>query len=290
MYDNLVFFNHYGAGDIFESREFVKAICNKIHVKEGYYYAHGKDPSILADLPQLQYLEVDSLMEMRRDIYEVRKDLYINTWIGRDGQYVLPGVGCTVGETFRMFNNMMDKLGASKLPGELRDYYPEIDYSFYKIDEIDKFVNMNDSTKVLICNGPVQSNQAENFNFDSSIEILTRLFPHMQFILTQQSEVDADNIYYTTPLIGKDSFDLNEISYLSKFCSVIVGRKSGPFVFCGTKENWNDPNKTFISFTYTKYGSSFSYGETTAAKRVWSSTTNEEDIAYIVAKELGWKP
>jgi hypothetical protein len=56
--------------------------------------------------------------------------------------------------------------------------------------------------------------------------------------------------YDTTVLNSwnKKRCDLNEISYLSKFCDIIVGKNSGPYIYCMTEENINDPNKTIIVF------------------------------------------
>ena len=42
--------------------------------------------------------------------------------------------------------------------------------------------------------------------------------------------------------------DLNEISYLSTHCDLIVGKNSGPFIYCLTQQNINNPAKRFISF------------------------------------------
>ena len=49
----ITFYNHFGAGDIFESREFVKDLM-KILPADEYRYAHGKNPKILLDIPELK--------------------------------------------------------------------------------------------------------------------------------------------------------------------------------------------------------------------------------------------
>ena len=45
---------------------------------------------------------------------------------------------------------------------------------------------------------------------------------------------------------------MNEISYLSTFCDLIIGRNSGPFCFASNKENINSINKTFYAFNDRK--------------------------------------
>ena len=47
----------------------------------------------------------------------------------------------------------------------------------------------------------------------------------------------------------KNTCDLNEISYLSTCCDVIIGKNSGPFVFCETKDNLMDERKKIVSFS-----------------------------------------
>ena len=79
MLDKLVFYNHFGAGDIFESREFVKDYMKQFPAKE-YWYAHGKHPRILADMPELRYTPIDDSMNCRMPFFNKGNSLYVNTW------------------------------------------------------------------------------------------------------------------------------------------------------------------------------------------------------------------
>lgn len=288
MYDKVYFYNHFGAGDIFESREFVKAWMEIIPAND-YFYAHGKHPSILADIPTLKYCEVNSLMDGMRDIAVIGNNLYVNTWIGRDGSYVLPGIGCTVDQLYRMHNDMLGKITEKRLNGKPYDYFTDIDFSYYKTDEVDKFINTYKSVdKILISNGPVQSCQADNFDFFPIIEKLSIKFPDKFFLLTSPySDIAFDNVFFTQSIIGKFSFDLNEIAYLSRFCNTIIGRSSGPFTFASTKENWDNPDKKFISFTYTMQGSSFAVLQDTKASKYWSSATTTDEVVSTIERIIG---
>jgi hypothetical protein len=71
----------------------------------------------------------------------------------------------------------------------------------------------------------------------------------VDIICTNKFKTVLPNIKFTSDIIKstKDT-DLLEISYLSTFCDVIVGKNSGPYVFCETFTNYNNPNKTFVSF------------------------------------------
>ena len=164
MDKKVIFYNHFGNGDIFESREFVKEYMAKIPA-DNYYYAHGKNPRILADIPELQFTEVTEVMDARHAAVITDDILYINTWIGRDGRYVLPGIGCVVENLYHMHNAIITGLGFEPLQKNMFDYIPSIDYSYYNTDNIDAFCKEHPERKVLISNGPVQSNQARNFDF-----------------------------------------------------------------------------------------------------------------------------
>ena len=68
-----------------------------------------------------------------------------------------------------------------------------------------------------------------------------------------------------------DNNDLNEISYLSTFCDVIIGKESGPFAFCTIKDNLMNENKTFINFCDRNDWVWFPYGN---CKYKWSNNYN----------------
>jgi hypothetical protein len=284
MYNKVYFYCHYGNGDIHESREFVKDMIELIP-SEYYFYAHGKSPRILEDIPKLISTEVTSIMDMRKDIYEIDNDLYINTWIGRDSSYVLPGIGCILTEYYRMYNDILAKIGLH-LSRPIIDYLPNIDYSYFNTKYIDNFLKWEFRKKVLICNGPVQSCQAENFNWTPIINRLNFYYPEVAFIMTQiDDKINSincnPNISFTSEIIkSQDRFDLNEISYLSTFCDIIIGRSSGPFLFSQVRENWMNPNKKFLSFTYQPTGANIVLGLPVLAKMFWSDLTDEDGVYY----------
>ena len=278
MFDRLFLYNHFGAGDVFESREFAREWVDIVQPKESYY-AHGKHPRILLDMPFLKYTEVTPIMYGMSPYVIDGTDLYVNTWIGRDGSYVLPGIGCVVEEIYRMHNDILKSLGLPQLSKEIAQYIPNIDHLWYNIDGIKSFVAENKQDKVLISNGPVQSCQAENFDFSPIIYKLAGRFPEKQFIITTNIPHDGyDNLIYTGDIIKQPDFDLNEISYLSRFCSTIVGRNSGPHVFSQVYDNWMDETKKIVSFTYTAVASTFVLNREIKARKYWSPSTDTETV------------
>ncbi len=283
MYKTLTWFNEYGAGDVFESREFIKEWANKVPA-ESYRYAHGKNKRILADMPWLEQIDFDkSIMDSMKDVIDDGQgNLYINTWIGRDGQYVLPGIGCVVEQIHRMHNDIMRKYGVGQLDFSPVHYIPRINYSYYKRDTIHEFLKNNKKDRILISNGPVQSNQAFNFDFTESIYDLVSKYSEKVFITTVKLAEEKPNLFYTGDIIESPGFDLNEISYLSKFCNTIIGRNSGPHVFSQVIDNWMDERKKLISFTYMEQAASFVLNSPVRMKKYWSPVTDSYSVTRFI--------
>lgn len=288
MLDRLVFYNHFGAGDLFESREFIKEIMQKIPAEQ-YFYAHGKSPRMFADIPNLEYSQVSEIMNGVAPYVKDNNNLYINTWIGRDGKYVLPQVGCIIDRNYEMFNDIIFDLGYGLLDKSLYEYLPQVDFSKFEINSVDDFVKSNSTTqKILLCNGWVGSEQAKNFDFTPMITFIAEKNPDKLFLVTQELDEWADNIIFTSDITKtSDGFDLNEISYLAKFVDVIIGRKSGPFVFAHNKEVWYDGSKKSLSFTYAKHSSHFVLSDELPLQKFWSPATDFQGVVDKIGEVIG---
>ncbi len=288
MLDKLIFYCHYGAGDIFESREFVKDWMELFEAKE-YYYAHGKKPNILLDIPELGYMEVTPEMDMRKPYVYNNNTMMINTWIGRDSRYVLPGIGCVVEMHYQMHMDMRHYMLLPLLRKPILDYIPDIDYSKYWLAGIEDFMwDTIGKRKVYVSNGPVQSNQADNFDFNPALDIISNLYPDTIFILTQKMGLqNKENVFYTEDIIQSPYlFDLNECSYLSTFCDTIIGRNSGPHVFAQVKRNWMDETKKILSFTYTEIASTFVLNQPVKMRKYWSGKVDVEGVVQKIRSVL----
>lgn len=259
MYNKLVFYNAFGAGDIFESREFVKDYM-KMFPAEKYYYAHKQHPRIISDIPKLGYTPLEDFMNNKMPFINKDDSLYINTWIGRTSKYVIGTGGCVVEKLFDMHNEYTYALNSNRLPRSVYEYIPNIDFNYYDISGIQRFITTkrNNRRIVLIDNGKVFSKQAENFDFTPIILRLAQEYRDIIFIITHEIFTELPNIFTTKSIINsKYDFDLNEISYLSQFCDTLIGRCSGPHVFCQTLNNWQDKNKALLSFTYSITSAAF---------------------------------
>lgn len=252
---SICFFCHFHNGDIYHIKEFLRDISSQLKTK--YYVVHGNSSLLTHDL-DVEYLNISSVPLLAGKHYtkfiDTENCLYVNTWIGGyfspDNEY---NNECSLRGFHRMFSLIYDKINAifdSNLKiGPVNDYFPSIDYSKFDCVSIDKFVSDTKNDKVLICNGPSLSGQTR-YNSDMSeiIEPLAQLYQDKIFILTKKFETSISNIKFTDDIINSNTCDLNEISYISKFCNLIVGRNSGPFCFAVTKENINNSDKKFLAF------------------------------------------
>lgn len=297
MFNNIIFFNWFGNGDVFNNREFVRELMEKLPA-EKFWFAHAKNPRLLEDMEGLHHSKITPQMEGRWRTKLYDNDLYINTWIGLSNRHVLPGIGCTLENYHLMYSEMLEDLNISfginvKLEQTMQSYLPRIDFDKLEklhpkyIERICDFDEVWSGRKVLISNGPVQSNQAENFDMTPAIKLLAHGYENTAFVLTQEAPIRMNNVFFTNDIIRTDDdFDLNEISLLSEDCDTIIGRSSSPYTFCLTLDNHYDPNKAFVAFSYSMAGSFYIHQHTTPAKKFWTCETDIEAVVFMVKEAL----
>jgi hypothetical protein len=286
MLENLVFFNWYGNGDLFNSREFVKELMERIPA-ENYMYRHPKHPNVFQDIPELGHDKINEHCLNGKGFNKVGNNLYINTWIGRDSSYVLPGLGCTIKMNVKMYNDILRSAGIDvQLERPLVDYIPEVNFS--KLPRMRKVQGFADialryQSTVLWVTSTAQSAQADNFSFWPAIEIITDEFPDYCFVVTdeipQELYENRGNIYYTGDIIGTDDgFDLNDISNLSTMMEIIIGRPTGPFTFSQVKDNMMSETTALLGFSYHPNVLCFAQSFETPIKKYWTGDTETEKV------------
>lgn len=287
MYNQVIFYSHFNNGDIFESREFVKAFI-KLVPAYNYYYAHNKNPRILLDIPELKFITLDNTMNPRIQVSDDNHGtLLVNTWMGITGKYILPGIGCTVEKLYDMYNDILAKLSdLERLPGNPIDYIPQIKYDKYNISKATDFVIRRQGELIFIDNGQALSLQAENFPMHEIIYEIANNHKDKTFIVTHALPLEVNNVFPTDYIIRNDGFDLPEISYLSCFCSTLIGRNSGPHVFTQVQQNVFDLKKKLLSFTYKVTGSSFVVNTDVKIQKYWSDVTDKERVVSMIESVL----
>lgn len=281
--NKLIFYNNNNNGDIHFSREFIKDIMRKTSFDE-YYHCHKRSPKLTQDIENLKYADLNQNCKPNSFYHVVNNETYINTHLG--GMYDLaterlPEVDLIV--FYNYFQNIYSKL---RIPMEIKKFYiPEINYEVFEIQKAKEYIQNNLSiTKVLISNGNVFSNQSLPVDFKTLIEKLATDYPEMHFILTDKSTpIELPNVFYSGDIIQSNS-DLNEISYLSTKCSVIIGRASGPYSFTEVKENLDDVDKMFI-FICNTFSDGIWYEQTKCSK-VWINDYDFDNIYNTIYTQL----
>lgn len=272
----VIFYNNFHNGDIHYSREFVKDIMKKLPENE-YYYSHRNHNNLLKDIKNIRHINVP--LDNSSQIQFKDNMILINTWIGQcSAKYLTQD--CSLYSNYNMYQDIYKLLGIEI--ENIEFYIPSIDFCFVEKNGIDNFSFK--SKKVLICNGTIYSDQCPPFSFDYCINILSDKFSDIDFILTSESTIKKDNVHYTSNIIKINGNDLNEIAYLSTQCNVIVGRASGPHAFTHIKENFNNPDKIFISFTYKK--NEGMWYDNNICQQIWSDDFSGQNIIKVIENKI----
>lgn len=289
----IVFFNHYHNGDVFNSRGFVIDIMKQIPVQ--YFYAHNCDHKILADL-NLEQMEISKTIPFQNknnSILIADTATYINTWVGcYFDQGIKYGGECSLRFNYEIYKILYEKLSEIyeiklNISQNLIDYFSDVDENVLRLDNVNKFLDNNGKKKILFSNGPALSGQCNQYNGDMMeiIDPLSMKFPNVSFILTHKINLQRENVHYTDDIVGVNGFDLNEISYLSNHCDMIIGRSSGPFCFSTTKKNIEDSTKTFICFG-TNIRDCFQFGVKTKSKFIFDAFSSLNNLYSIINLQL----
>ena len=252
--------------------------------------SHLSSRRLFLDQPLLTQIDLEKWMdELKPFVISPSGEVAVNLWIGRDySRYVIdPGKGIYIENHFRMHNDIRGELGLKPLPGTSDDYWPDV--------LGDLCTPTTGRNSVLICNGPVTSDQAENFDFTRAIIQSAARYPNVTFYATQRLEVPTPglpNLVFTDDLF-KERSDLPEISILSRSCRIIVGRKSGPHVWSQSRTNWLDSEKVFVSFTRTEIGAWNVHPDNpkVRAARIWREALTDDQaeiqLLEILSEHIG---
>lgn len=297
---DLHFYNLFHNGDLHYSREFVKDIIIKVKnkYKIGYYIKKPESTS-LNDIPiEFQNVnENDALFyylasNNQKIVNQHQNNIFINTWIGTNNAEYVSKHKCSLKSNYLLYKDIFAFLD---IPINLiSNYIPSIDYSKFQVQPIDRFFNDNKQNfYCLISNGPVHSGQANCLDLSNIINILSKKYSNIGFILTHKTNLQhSSNIFYTNDIIGLPK-DLNEISYLSLKCKIIFGRASGPYCFSHVKENMFDEDKTLIANSHSieegLWAMEDDFQNKKHCKQLWSNTSSEEDLLNIIQDEIHTK-
>lgn len=260
-------YNHFHYGDIFMSRGIIQSLSEHYHIN----YYHNLKQGLLKDLKNVT--EIVGIPGNISPNQTVNGNFY-NTWIG-----TIPNAMGIFEHYKLILGNILSELN---LPSpENEKIIPVIKFEELQTFKIDEFIRKNLNTYrkfVLICTGDVHSQQSENFDFTPIVNHLSENYKDIFFITT--TPILEKNNLTSTDQINNLVPDLLEISYISKFCDIIVGRSSGPYSYCLTKENLTDPKKTFVSFNHRQKESNLLFD--LGCNTIWSNNYNYENIINTI--------
>jgi len=285
---NIVFFNHWHYGDLFSTRGLVTDIQRQLPDFR-YSYAHRNNPLATRDLVTftLSPNKIDQILnsiDQRTRFAQSDDTIFINTWIGAyegmwegfhppylDHYVIFKTMHSLLNQHFNLNLNILESVW---------DYIPDIDYSKIDTSKIDQIVSEITGSLYLICNNLVKSAQSDMGFMENTVEILARQYPNDTFIVTHGINSTLSNIRCTYNIFQMEN-DLLEISYLSKFAKVIVGKNSSPYTYTQTKSNLLDANKRFVCFSRVE-SDILTYGLQCEASFIFSDTVDDIDAAYFI--------
>lgn len=282
---------HYG--DLHYYKEFIKDIINKTDFDEYYLLEYKSSSEIFKDVDNIKFDYLNNYCYNNQTYYQINNDFYLNIHYIRDNEYFqynfednkVLNYKTLVMFYYNYFSYIYDKLNI--FLSDVTDYTPSIDYTKYDISSVDNYLKNNNKFKVLISNGDCLSAQSSNeIDFFYIVDNLSKLYPDIDFILTSKINLERSNVLYTDDI---NSFypDLIQISYLSTFCNIIIGKASGPYCFTLTRNNYEDENKTFIAIC-KEYSHGF-YTEYSRADRILINNFDNNNIFDILNQQINKK-
>jgi len=252
--NKIVFFNHFHKGDLHTHKEFIRHIQSELP-NVAFEYLHNNAAKLTAEL-DIPLIGAPSDLDNKTPFYLDEDALYINTWVGCNWDIFCKYGGINMNTLYEQWEKIVEQINevfetSIKLHKEKEQYLPRIAYNALSTAGVDNYVNSTIGVKkILLCNNVPQSNQSFSSEMREYILPFAEMYPDTHFICTNKFDTDGNNnIFFTGDIIGPvQDGDLQEISYLSTYCDVIVGKNSGPYVFCETYDNYMDDNKTFLSF------------------------------------------
>jgi hypothetical protein len=299
----ITFFNHYHNGDIHLSRGIIRKIINKVHEYDSsvkFSYSHPNKSNLLFDISELDYDFLSlSKLDSQNSIIKLDDTIYINTWYDQQNQKYSKKYGIlTIDALYGALSDSCEQIWDFKLDdtsSDLKDFFPIIDYSKFDIEIVQFWLHNHKNKKILIENGHSFSGQSHNFDMTSVAIKLANQHPDIIFILSKKEDlILPNNIFYSSDIIKKtEGSDLNEISFLSTHCDMIIGRSSGVFSFTMVNENLFKRKIKLISFAHliagqTKFwlGPKFSDQIYYSSNIIVSNAINTNRVLDIINENL----
>lgn len=249
MLKKILFNNNCHFGDIFVCRGIVKWVMENIEAEE-YHFCSYHHNRLFLDFPGLKFSKVRDVERSTRWYIEDGV-LFINTTYMVGTEYWDDGIGCTIQTLVRALKGELKRILDIDVKGSPVDFLPEIDFSYYNKNNLDKTLAKYLGAKnVMICNNDTKSGQSANWSMDKLITMLADKYPQVVFFVTNfEDKVIRPNVFYTKNILKVEGIDLIENAYVSTKCNVVIGRGSGPFTFSFTRSNLLNKDLKYIELS-----------------------------------------
>ena len=260
QFQKVTFYNYFHNGDLHLSRQFVRRLMETFP-QYSYSYAHRCSHRILSDIAKLKIIPTSKIPRFNAAAGSkiACGTLYLNTWYGSYKSRFNGSCGIAFDALYDLFNHNFKtyfEISCAAIEADPTKFFPVIDFSKVHKTGVDNFISNSQYKKhILISNGASLSGQAANFSFAPVLQAIVSRYPSYCFIVTNKDDKikhalsGVKNIKFSRDIIGELDNDLNENSYLSKFCDLVVGRSSGVYTFCMTQENMFHSDKIMVSFS-----------------------------------------
>ena len=170
-------------------------------------------------------------------------------------------------------------------PETAKDVIPTIPTSLPNKEQADKLLNVTSGyrKRILVCNGPVHSEQTIQFDIDAVIKSLVKERTDCAFIYTENISNKEDNEFVIDDYIDRPN--LNEVIYLSTFCDILISRMSGPGCAICIDKNFFNSDLSFICLTERE--SLAHWYKNGTCKYAWTNDYSEESLCSLLKTHIG---
>ena len=309
MANNIYFFQHFHNGDLFVTKEYIRQIVDELNVNFNFGYFHNNNPKTLLDL-NIPFLGNtnhfgDNGLDFPRFIEPSDNTLYINThvavyrWPRPNSLFTEPGINhnSMMPMWDHIFKKINQKFNTNLKLKDKEFYIGKIDFSRFNTSHAAEFLENRKTKKILISNGRPMSKQSFKENMSDVVIMLSTEFPEWDFICTEKFKSSKENIFFTddiikempqeieTPAWCRPICDLNEISFISNRCKIIVGKNSGPFIYCMTQDNLLNFDKTIISLNKDEHDSLL-WDLKFNSRYSWTNNFDSENIKNFIVSAI----
>jgi hypothetical protein len=254
---NIIFYSPGYSADLFLSKAYVQRLIPSLRGKYNLYYSHRENKKCLLDL-DVEFVELtdsDYNSWKFNKVFVKNDNLYINTWGGAYIEFFqethshanLISLNYIWFLIYFFIENILEIKVFNGIEFDVErikpsNGIPKTKWEVFDIQYVEEFIK-DKKDIVLFCNGKTRSQQTFNSGIEymgDIVQALAKRNKNSNFVCTEKFNLNNEitNIFFTDDIFRSVlGGDINEISYLSTFCKLIVGKNSGTYQYCIVQDN-----------------------------------------------------